>query len=275
MYAVPFSPNTWFMYYNKDLYTEEEVKSLDVMMAKDLGEGMYNFSCAFTNAWYIEAYFYAAGCTVFGENGDDPTFCDWNSENGLIAANYMLDLMANPKYLEDVDSIALAMMKDGKLGAMSSGTWSYPDLYAALGDSLGACALPTINLNGTDCQMRNFSDYKTWAVKSNTSYPLAAQQLAAWLANEDSQLLRYQVAGAAPCALPLIDQDDIVSNVAIVGILQQTQYTVPQPTIAKISDYWVPAGTLGYGIYGGTITKDNIQSELDKCVEQITGDILS
>ena len=50
VYAIPFSPNSFFMYYNKDMYTEDEVKSLETMMAKDLGEDVYNFSCSVHNS---------------------------------------------------------------------------------------------------------------------------------------------------------------------------------------------------------------------------------
>ena len=32
------------MYYNKSMFTEDEVKSVETMLAKDLGEGVYNFS---------------------------------------------------------------------------------------------------------------------------------------------------------------------------------------------------------------------------------------
>ncbi len=61
-YAVPFSPNTFFMYYNTDFFTEDEVKSLDTMMAKDLGEGNWNFSTQLTNSWYSEMFFLGNGC---------------------------------------------------------------------------------------------------------------------------------------------------------------------------------------------------------------------
>ncbi len=270
MYGVPFSPNSWFMYYNKDMYTEDEVKNLDVMMAKDLGDDIYNFSCSIGNSWYIEAFFYAAGCTLFGEDGTDPTSCTWNDANGLAAANYIIDLANNPKYLEDTDSIAGAMMKEGKLGALCSGNWSYPDLYEALGDKLGAVALPTITLDGEEKQLSNFADYKCWAVKSNTAYPMAAQLLAEWLANEDNQLTRYQEAGAAPCALALVDNPEVSANVANAALIAQTQYATPQPSISQIANYWTPAEAIGDGIIGGTITKTNIQTELDKAVEQIT-----
>ena len=275
MYGVPFSPNTWFMYYNTEMYTEDEVKSLETMMAKDLGEDVYNFSCQIGNSWYIEAFFYAAGCNVFGPNGDDAAQCDWNSEAGLAAANYIYELSKNPKYLEDSgDGISATMMKDGKLAALCSGNWSYPELYEVMGDKLGACALPTININGADAQMSNFADYKTYCVKSNTAHPKAAQQLAAWLCNEESQLIRYQEAGAAPTALALMENEEVASNCSIVGLLAQSAYATPQPSIPKIQDYWKPAEAIGDGIIGGTITPDNLQAELDKAVEQITGEVI-
>ena len=275
LYGVPFSPNTWFVYYNNTMFTPEEVRSLETMLAKDLGEDVKNFSCQIGNSWYIEAFFYAAGCTVFGPNGEDPTFCDWNSEAGLAAANYIYELSKHPKYLEDSgDGISATMMKDGKLAALCSGNWSYPELHEVMGDTLSACALPTIVLNGEECQMSNFADYKTYCVKSNTAHPKAAQQLAAWLCNEESQLIRYQEAGAAPCALALMENEEIASNAAIVGLLEQTAYTTAQPSIPKIQDYWKPAEAIGDGIIGGTITPDNMQAELDKAVDQITGDVI-
>ena len=142
LYGVPFSPNSWFMYYNKRLYTEDDVKNLDTMMAKDLGDDVLNFSCSLSNSWYLEAFFYAAGCTLYGEDGMDPDDCTWNNDDGVAAANYVIDLATNPKYVEDIDGVAGSYMKDGKLGALCSGTWAAPELIAALGDDLGACVLP-------------------------------------------------------------------------------------------------------------------------------------
>ena len=274
LYAIPFSPNTWFIYYNTDMFTAEEVKSLDTMLAKDLGEGIQNFSCDITNSWYIEAFFYGAGCNLYGAYGNNPDECDWNSDKGLAAVEYMINMVNNPNYLEEADSISFNMLKEGKLGAVCSGTWSYPDLYAALGDKLGAAALPTAEIGGEVCQLQNFADYKTWAVKSNTAHPIAAQQLAAWLANEESQLLRYTEAGAAPTVLSLLDAPEVAATVSVVAIIDQPNYSVPQPSIPKINDYWTPATALGEGIVNGTITMDNAQAELDKLVNNITGDLL-
>lgn len=270
LYGVPFTPNSWFMYYNTSLYTEDEVKSLETMMAKDLGADMYNFSCTITNSWYIEAFFYAAGCEIFGPDGMDPNVCTWNDANGLAAGNYLIDLVNNPKYVEDKDGIAGSLFKEGKLGALCSGTWSAPDLKEALGENYGAVALPTININGVDSHLSNFADYKCISVKSNTAHPLAAQQFAEYIAAEDAQLTRYSVAGATPTCLSLLTHPDLAEDAASLALIAQTEYATPQPAISQIAAYWTPAQALGEGIFNGEITKDNLQEKLDQCATAIT-----
>lgn len=273
LYGIPFSPNSWFMYYDKSLFTEEEVKNLDVMMAKDLGDDVYNFSCSITNSWYIEAFFYAAGCNLFGEDGMDPTQCDWNSEAGVAAGNYIIDMVNNPKYVEDKDGIALSLMKEGKLGACCTGTWGAPDIKEALGENYGACALPTITINGQECQLSNFADYKCFAVKSNTKYPMEAQLLAEYLSGEEAQLQRYQIAGATPTCLSLVDRPELAEDPAAVALMAQTEFATPQPSISQINNYWTPVAALGEGIYNKEITSENIQEKLDVVVNDILTDV--
>lgn len=273
LYGIPFSPNSWFMYYNKNLYTEEEVKSLDTMMAKDLGDDVYNFSCSLSNSWYLEAFFYAAGCTLYGEDGTDPDDCTWNNENGVAAANYVIGLANNLKYLEDTDGVAGSYMKDGKLGALCSGTWAAPELLEVLGDDLGACPLPTITLDGKECQLSNFADYKCYGVKSNTAHPLAAQLLAEWFANEENQLLRYATSKATPTCLSLQDNAELAEDVATRALIAQTQYATPQPSISQINNYWTPVQALGEGIIHGDVTSANVQGYLDTVVNDVTSSL--
>ena len=37
VYGIPFTGNTWFMYYNKSIFSEEDIKSLDRMLEKGRG----------------------------------------------------------------------------------------------------------------------------------------------------------------------------------------------------------------------------------------------
>lgn len=276
IYAIPFSPNSFFMYYNKDMYTEEEVQSLETMMAKDLGDGVANFSCDLTNSWYIESWFFAAGCTLFGPDGVDGTQCDFNSEAGVAACKYIIDLANNPKYVEDGDGLAGTLFKDGKLGAFCSGTWALgvddteKGLIYAMGDKLGAVPLPTVVIDGKEARLSNFADYKTIAVKSSTTQPMAAQQLAEWLGNPDSQLRRYEAVAASPTALDLMDNETIAADFATVALLEQTEYATPQPNIPQIANYWTPMQTLGESIcLRNEVNDDNIQATLDKVVSDI------
>ncbi len=268
--AVPFSPNTYFMYYNKDFYTEEEIKSLDTMMAKDFGEGMWNFSTEMTNSWYAESFFLGNGCTLFGPDGTDASECSFNNEKGLAAANYMIDLANNPKYLENVDGVGGSAFKDGKLGAITTGAWSAIDFKESLGDKLGAAPLPTANMSGTDAQLSNFVDFKTIGVKSNTAFPLAAQQLAVYLASPENCLIRYKEQGDVPVLISLSESAEVQADFVAGALSEQAALATSQPSISQMGSYWDPMKALGDGIYYGEVTKDNIQEQLDALVDSIT-----
>ncbi len=270
-YAVPFSPNTFFMYYNKELFTEDEVKSLDTMMAKDLGDGKWNFSTQITNSWYLEMFFLGNGCTLFGADGTDATDCTFNNAAGLEAAQYVLDLAGNAKYLEDKDGVGGSAFKEGNLGAVTSGAWSAPEFREALGDKLGAVALPTANIGGKDVQLSNFVDFKTITVKSNTAYPLAAQQLAVYLANEENALTRYQKQGDVPVLESLASSDEISADFVAMALNAQASKATNQPSIPKMGDYWTPMQALGEGIYFGDVKEADLQAQLDALVDSITG----
>ena len=61
VYGFPVAPNTWFMYYNKSILNEEDVKSMEAMLEK----GIVAFDVA--NSWNMPAFFFAAGCSLFGD----------------------------------------------------------------------------------------------------------------------------------------------------------------------------------------------------------------
>ena len=273
LYGLPMSPNCFFMYYNKALLNEDEIGSLEKIMAKDLGDGVANFSCTIANSWYIESFFYAAGATLFGPNGDDATSCTWNGEKGVAAVEYLLDLTSNPKYVEDKDGIAGSMFKEGNLAAVCTGTWSQEGFEEALGEDLGAVALPTININGSDARLSNFADYKCYVVKSNTAAPRAAQLFAEWIDNADNQLIRFQKNHTTPTALSLQDNADVAADVGTAALLSQTQYATPQPAISQMGEYWGAAATLGEAIINGEVNSGNAQQYLDITVTSILSNL--
>jgi len=252
------------------MYTPEEVTSLEKMMQKDLGKNVKNFSCAIANSWYMEAFFYALGGTLYGVNGDDPSQCSWNDADGFRAGEYLIDLAANPRYVEDADGLANALIAEGKLGALCSGTWSAKTLKEALGENYAAVKLPVITVGGNEYQLRNFVDFRATGVKSGTKYPKIAMELAQWLGSEECQLMRFKENYTPPTVKALAVNPIVLESPEAAALADQTNYAVPQPTTSKLADYWTPAAAFGSGIVNGKITRSNLQENLDAMVKGFT-----
>ncbi len=271
LYGVPEAPNTWFLFYNKSMYTADDVKSLDTMMAKKLATGVKNFSVDITNSWYNAAWFYGAGCTLYGKDGTDATQCDWNSSTGLAVADYLYDLAHNSKFVNDTASgLAGTLMKEGKLAAFCSGTWSAADLKKSLGNNYAATVLPTYTLNGKQCQLESFVDYRAFGVNAMTKYPKESEELAEYLGAPDSELLRFEKCSYAPTDKTLFSNPTVAANVEDTALAQETALSAPQPKSAQLSEYWTPSGALGSDIVNNKVTKATMQSDLDKFVKAVT-----
>lgn len=272
-YAYPFTPNSWFMYYDTSVYTEEEVLSLDTMMEKDLGDGVYNFATDLNNGWYLSAFFFANDGQLFGEDGTDPEVVTFNDENGLAVGQYLIDLANSPKYLDEDDGNTLAAMQNGTLAAWTSGTWNADAVAEALGDNYAATKLPAINIDGEDKQLSNFADFKLVGVNSQTEHPLAAQQLAEWLTNEENQKIRFDERSIPPTNLALSEDPDVLANEAAAALSLQTSFSTLQSSIPEMGNYWPQAEAFGVELLNGTITEDNLQEKLDAFVDGILSSI--
>lgn len=271
LYAVPFTPNSWFMYYDSSKYTEEEVKNLDTMMAKDLGADTYNFAFDIDNGWYNASFFFAAGCSLFGSDGQNAQECTFNDANGVKAGNYIVDLATNAKFMEETDNGANAIdaFANGKLGAWCSGTWNAEKVKEALGDNYAATKLPTITIDGEDKQLKSFADYKYVGVNMNTENMDVAQALAVYLGGEECQKIRFLARSIAPTITSLVSDPEVSSNTAVAALSAQAANTQFQSTISQMGNFWVPAQAFGAGCYNKEVTKDNMQEQLDLLVNNI------
>lgn len=273
IYGVPFTSNTWFMYYDKSKYSEDDVKSLDTMMAKDLGADVKNFGFALTNSWYIEGFYFGAGCTLFGDGTDASKGCDFDSEAGIAATKYMVELAANSKFLNEQDGSCIAAMKDGKLAAYCSGSWDAAAIKEALGDNFAACKIPTVTINGEENQMRSFSGSKAIGVNPKCENPEVAVALAAYLGNEECQSIRYTTRGIIPTLTALAEDDAVKADaVAAAQMSEIAEASFLQPVLSEMNSYWTPAETMGKEIIQGDVTADNAAEKTKAMVEGILSD---
>jgi len=194
LYGYPYVSDTYFMYYDKSKFTEEEVLSLDTMLAKDIPGTTTNFAFDTDNGWYQSSFFFGAGCKLFGDDGTDPTMCDFNNDRGMLAGEYLIDLVKNPKYGANFDDgLIKAGFADGSIAAAVTGTWNATDIQASLGDNYAATKLPSIKLsNGEEVQLGGMANFKIMGVNAETKNPLDAMALAEWLTNYDNQVINWE-----------------------------------------------------------------------------------
>lgn len=272
LYGYPYVSDTYFMYYDKSKLTEDDVKSIEGIMSKDIEGVTTNFAFDTDNGWYQSGFFFGAGCKLFGDDGTDPTQCDFNNERGYMVGEYLIDLVANPKYGANYDdSLVKAGFADGTLAAAVSGTWNAGEIQASLGDNYAATKLPEFTLsNGETVQMGSMANFKIMGVNSETKSPLDAMALAEWLTNKDNQKTRFEVRSYAPTNNELAnDTDTMNSNIAVGALALQAQYATVQTSISQCQNFWTPAEAFGQEIIAGTCTKDNLQEKLDAFVESV------
>ena len=272
LYGYPYVSDTYFMYYDSSKFTEDEVKELEKMLAKDIEGVKTNFAFDTDNGWYQAAFFFGAGCKLFGEDGTDPTKCDFNSDRGVLAGEYLIDLVKNPKYgVNFDDGMVKAGFADGTLAAAVSGTWNASEIEASLGENYAAAKLPMITLpNGEKVQLGSMANFKIMGVNSETKHPLEAMALAEWLTNYDNQLARFNERSYAPTNVKLAeDENALSSNPAVSALTEQSQYATVQTSIPQSGNFWTPAEAFGQDLTAGIITKDNLKEKLDKYVESV------
>ena len=258
LYGVPFTTNTWFMYYDKSVFSEEDVKNLDTMLEK----GVVSFP--FTNSWYLPAFYFGNGCTLFGDGTQEELGADFSGEKAADVTNYLIDLYNNPNFVVDADGSGIAGLRDGSINAMFTGSWDAASIEEILGENMGVAALPTFTLNGEEKQMYAYAGSKAIGVNSNTKYPVQAVELAIYLGSAEAQQLHYELRNVIPCNTELL-ADPAVASDALVAAQNDTfdRTSILQPFVASMNNCWTPVENMGKGIRSGTITHENAAEQTE------------
>ena len=273
LYAIPFTHNTFFMFYDKTILDEADVTSLEKIMAKETADNVYNFYFESAGGWKLGAYYYGAGLSIFGPDGSDVAAgVDWNSEKGVAVTNYLIDLINNPKCAYDGEISVSELAGDHRIGAWFDGSWNY-DLYKGiLGDDLGMAIIPTFNPDGNDYQLLGFYGSKCIGVNAKSANMAAAVAFAAFLGNEENQLLRYELSAQIPANIAAGESEAVKADpLATVIVEEANKASVAQPANAEFSSrYWTYANAIPTEIRSKEITKDNVQEKLDAFVDART-----
>lgn len=258
LYGVPFTTNTWFMYYDKSVFSEEDVKNLDTMLEK----GVVSFP--FTNSWYLPSFYIGNGCTLFGDGTEEEKGVDFSGEKATEVTEYLIDLAANPNFKIDADGSGIAGLRDGSIQAIFSGSWDANAVKEILGENMGAAALPAYTLNGKENQMMAYAGTKAIGVNPYSKHMVAAVELAVYLGSAKAQQSHYELRNVIPCNTELLADESVASDVLVTAQNDTfTRTSILQPFVAAMNNCWVPVENMGKGIRNGSVTKENAQQQTE------------
>lgn len=267
LYGVSFTTNTWFMYYDTSVFSEEDIKNLDTMLEKG------TVSLPFINSWYLPSFYIGNGCTLFGDGTDESQGVDFSGEKAVEVTDYLVDLVANPNFVIDADGSGLAGLRDGSIQAVFSGSWDANAVKEALGENMGAAALPCYTLNGEEKQMMAYAGSKAIGVNPYSKNMVAAVELAVYLGSAEAQRSHYELRNVIPCNTELLAEDGIAQD-PLVSAQNDTfnRTSILQPFVAKMNNCWVPVENMGKGIRNGSVTHENAQEQTEAMNQAMNSD---
>lgn len=267
LYGVPFTTNTWYMFYDKSVFSEEDVKSLDTMLEK----GVVSFP--FTNSWYLPSFYVANGCTLFEDGTVEEAGVDFSGEKAEEVTNYLIDLINNPNFVVDADGSGMAGLRDGSIKAIFTGSWDAGSIKEILGDNMGVAALPSYNLNGEEKQMMAYAGSKAIGVNATSDHMVASIQLAVYLGSAEAQKLHYELRNVVPCNEELLREETIANDMLVMAQNDTFNRTsILQPFVSKMANCWTPVENKGKGIRNKTITHENAKEQTEAMNDAMNSD---
>lgn len=274
LYAFPMSGgNNYFLYYDANVLTEDDVKSWDTMLAKAEQSGK-QVGMTMASGWYLASFFMGAGFEA-STNDDGTTNCTWNGTSddgftGVQVVEGILGITNSTAFLPVADGDLSNQIASGNLCAVVDGTWDAGAAEAAFGDGYRACKLPTFTCGGSQVQQYTYTGSKLMGVNALSANVGWATVLAEFLTNEASQNKRFDQRQLSPSNLVVAERDDVKANVAGAASMAQDNFGSIQDVGEK---FWDPTKTLGELCAQKSLTvgdTEGIQQALDTAVEGIT-----
>lgn len=260
LYGYPMtSDNGYFLYYDKSVFTEDDLATLDGILAKANAAGK-KVHMDVSNGWYLASFFIGNGCTLTIEDGKQ--VIDFNNANGLAAAEAIRAFCNDSAFVTGDDSVLAGGIGDA-IACGVSGTWMASAIQEKLGENYGCCKLPTFTCDGKQVQMGSFLGCKIYGINSQTAYPVDAMELAEYLTSEKAQIERYQELNYGPSNVAALADETIASNLALQALSDQSEFAISQ---LVLGGFWTPAEAFGAELEAHSTA--DLQTMLDQFVEQ-------
>lgn len=276
VYGMPYTDNTFFLYYNKAVLTETDVQSLDGILSKCSASKQFAFPM--TDGWYSSSFYFGKGLgfdVQYNENlAETKIECDFNNETGVAVTQAMWEYVKDGRVKADAnDSKITAGFNDGSIVAAVSGIWNKNTIERYLGENFAAAKLPTYTINKglageEQVQLVSFAGYKLMGVNNYSANKTAAMDFAEFYTNRENQIKHFEARGFVPTDMQARQDERVQADVCAKAITQQLQHSKTQKGVP--STLWVPMEGLGVamvtGAQGGGF---DLRAQLNACVASI------
>ncbi len=269
LYAYPLTAdNGYFMYYDKSVIPEEDVDSLEKLIADCEKAQKYFAFEQQSSAWYLASFFFATGCVSNWTTDDDGNFISvndtFNSPEGLIAVKGMKKLVDSPYHL----SAGGADQFQQNAAILVSGTWDFAKGQEYLGDNMGVTDLPSFEVDGKEYHLGSFNGCKLMGVKPQVDEVKGAaiHKLAQYLTGAKCQMERFEALAWGPSNKEDQASEKVQANAGLAALIAQAPYSVPQGQIH--GSWWDIAKVIGDDVKAA---KDDagLQAALDNYYNKI------
>lgn len=270
LFAYPkTASNGYFLYYNSNYLTEDDVKSFDRILevAESAGKKV---TMDYTSGWYLYSFFKGAGLDVELSEDGITNICNFNSTDGKYkgtdVAEAMFRIAQHPAFASGGDDDFKAFIKSGDFIAGINGAWNSGLVSEAFGDGYAAAKLPEFTIAGDSVQMCSFAGYKHIGINSATQFPEWSMKLAEFLTNEESQTERFKARGEGPSNIKAAASPDVSASPAIRALGEQAAFGYLQNVGGA---YWQPMYVFGTTLASGNKDNTDYQKLLNILVDGI------
>ena len=273
--GIPYTDNTFFLYYDKSVLNEEDVKSLDGILAKCSAKKQ--FAMPFNDGWYSTSFFFGKGLgyevTYDKDLAETKIECNFDNDTGKQVAQAMWRLVQNERVKADAnDSKITAGFNDGSIVAATTGIWNRKAIEEYLGENFAVAKLPTYTFgegaSEEQVQLVSFAGYKLMGVNNYSKQKAEAIAFARFYTNMESQIKHFELRGFVPTDKMARQNEQVKADVCAVALTEQLKYSTAQKNVP--STLWVPMEGLGNamltGLAGGSF---NLNEQLKACVDAI------
>ncbi|MBO4458547.1 MAG: extracellular solute-binding protein [Butyrivibrio sp.] len=272
LYAYPLTAdNGYFLFYNSKYLSEEDVKTMDGILAATEEAGK-KFFMELTSGWYMYSFFGNTDMEI-GLNDDGiSTFCNWNAKytniKGVDVAQAMVNIAGSPAFVSAGNDDFGIGAADGTFIAGVSGIWDENEIKDAWGSDYAATKLPTYTVAGQQLQMSSYAGYKLVGVNSYSPNAAWANKFADWMTNEKNQALRFTMRGQGPSNINASSSGDVSQSKGLQALQEQSEFSSLQRVGGT---FWDPSTNFGTIICQGNPGGKDLQVLLNDMVTAITG----